>query len=357
MRPLAFRSAGLVMGSGLTRCLTVTLVSAGLAAVPTAANADATTFSGEAYVAKATLTPPMLSPITVGPIADTGPLPSQGGNLENSILTVSVPNPADGSTLLSGEVGHAGTVGQGDRSRSEASVAEVNLSVAGNSVSADFLMARAMATCGPSMTGSSDLANLVIDGQTITVSGQPNQTIQLPANAGRVVINEQSSTANGDSGSIDVNALHVIVTGLAEVVISHAHADIACAGPPVCNGGDFLTGGGWIDLPSGSRGNFAVAGGIKNGSFWGHLLYTDHGNGMQVKGSGVTMYVVGATPTTRHIEGTSDINGTGGTYAVDVADNAEPGRGVDRFNIALSNGYKAGDLLAGGNIQLHRPCQ
>ena len=340
MRPLAFRSAGLVMGSGLTRCLTVTLVSAGLAAVPTAANADATTFSGEAYVAKATLTPPLLSPITVGPIADTGPLPSQGGNLENSILTVSVP----------GEVGHTGTNGQGDRSRSEASVAEVNLSVAGNSVSADFLMARAMATCGPSMTGSSDLANLVVDGQTITVSGQPNQTIQLPANAGRVVINEQSSTANGDSGSIDVNALHVIVTGLAEVVISHAHADIACAGPPVCTGGDFLTGGGWIDLPSGSRGNFAVAGGIKNGSFWGHLLYTDHGNGMQVKGSGVTMYVVGATPTTRHIEGTSDINGTG-------AASRRVGRGVDRFNIALSNGYKAGDLLAGGNIQLHRPCQ
>src|SRR3989442_6433082 len=135
MRPLAFRSARLIMGSGLTRCLTVTLVSAALAAVPTSVNADATTFSGEAYVAKATLTPPLLSPSTVGPIADAGPLPSQGGSLENSILTVSVPNPADGSTLLSGEVGHTATIGQGDRSRSEASVAELNLSAAGHTVS------------------------------------------------------------------------------------------------------------------------------------------------------------------------------------------------------------------------------
>jgi hypothetical protein len=356
MQPRLFSSARLLAHSLLTRSLAVSLVSVAVAMAPTAANADTTTFSGDAYVAKATLTPPLVRPITVGPIADSGPLPSQGGSLENSILTISLPNPVDGSTLLTGDVGHTATIGQGDRSRSEASVADVNLSLAGNHIGADFLTARAMATCGPSVSGNSELVNLVIDGQLITVSGQPNQSIPLPANAGSVVINEQSSTVGGNSGSIDVNALHVVVTGLADVVIAHAHADINCPGPAVCTGGDFVTGGGWINGPSGSKANFAVAGGVKNGAFWGHLLYIDHGTGMKVKGTGVTMYTVGATPTTRHIEGTSDINGTAGTYAVDAADNGDPGRGVDGFFITLSNGYKAGGLLGGGKIQLHRPC-
>lgn len=147
------------------------------------------------------------------------------------------------------------------------------------------------------------------------------------------------------------------MTGLADVVIAHVHADVTCAGQPVCAGGDFLTGGGWIITPSGARANFAVAGGIKNGAFWGHLLYLDHGTGMKVKGTGVTAYTVGATPTTRHIEGTDDIGGSPGTYAVDAADNGEPGRGIDTFYLNLSNGYQAGGYLAGGNIQLHQPCK
>src|SRR2546426_12053985 len=90
-----------------------------------------------------------------------------------------------------------------------------------------------------------------------------------------------------------VNALHVIVDGVADVVVSHAHADIACQGKPPCDGGgDFVTAGGWITgTPSGAKGNFGVAGGIKNGALWGHLSYLDHGpNGPKVKGTGVTRY-------------------------------------------------------------------
>jgi hypothetical protein len=356
MEPRPFRFRRVRTSSVLARILAAGIVSFGAATAPTIASADSTTFSGQAYVVRATLTPPLLPAITVGPIADTGQLPPQGGSLENSLLMLNVPNPVDGSTLLTGEVGHTSTIGQGDRSRSEASVASISLKIVGNTISADFLMARAMAVCGPSVSGSSELAKLVIDGQVVTVSGQPNQTIPLPGNAGSVVINEQSSNVSGGSGSIDVNALHVVVTGLADVVISHAHADITCAGQPTCTGGDFLTGGGWIDLPSGSRANFAVAGGIKNGAPWGHLLYIDHGTDMKVKGTGVSMYGVGATPTTRHIEGTADISGWAGTYSVDAADNGDPGRGVDSFGIKLSNGYTAGALLAGGNLQLHKPC-
>jgi len=70
----------------------------------------------------------------------------------------------------------------------------------------------------------------------------------------------------------------------------------------------------------------------------------------------VTAYAVVDT-TTRHIEGTAEINGQSGfTYQVDVSDNGEPGRN-DTFMIRLSNGYVASGNLQGGNIQLHMPCQ
>ena len=315
------------------------------------------TFSGQAYVVKASV--PDLGINTV--ISDTGGLPGSGGALEASLLDVSVPG------LLTAEVAHASTVGQGDRSRSEASVANLNLSVGGNSITADFLMSRAMAVCGAAATGSSEIANLVVNGQTITVGTQPNQTINLPN--GTIVINEQtgSSSQNGNSNnsgnsSITVNALHVTIndlTGgvLADVIIASAHADIDCKGKPACTGGDFVTGGGWIVPSSGARGNFAVAGGIKNNAFWGHLEYQDHGTGLKVHGTGVTAYMVTGI-TMRHIEGTAEVNGQPGfTYQVDVADNGEPGRNVDTFAISSSNGYTASGSLSGGNIQLHQPCK
>jgi len=182
------------------------------------------------------------------------------------------------------------------------------------------------------------------------------------------VINQQSGGASGNRADMTVNALHVTVADLtnpmgpplADVIISSAHADIACAAcsSPV---GDFVTGGGWITGSSGGRANFAVAGGMKNGGLWGHLAYIDHGaGGPKVKGTGVTAYSAPDPlnhPTLRHIEGTADIDGASGTYAVDVADNGEPGRG-DTFTIRLSNGYFATGSLAGGNIQLHgaSPC-
>src|SRR5438128_3335716 len=141
-------------------------------------------FSGQAYVVKASV--PDLGINTV--ISDTGALPGSGGAVEASLLDVNLPG------LLTAEVAHASTVGQGDRSRSEASVANLNLGVGGNSITADFLMSRAMAVCGAAPTGSSEIANLVVNGQAITVGTQPNQTVTLPN--GTIVINEQTSSSS-----------------------------------------------------------------------------------------------------------------------------------------------------------------
>jgi len=313
--------------------------------------ATSTTFSGDATVLRATVLG--LAPIVVG---EAGPLSGSGGAEESSLLSVSKDQTGG---LLSAEVVHASAVAQGNRSRAEASVASVSLTVAGNAIQADLLRSQAVATCDgagqASASGSSELAGLVINGQAITVSGQPNQTVNLPGL--RVVINEQSGSASGNRSDITVNALHVtafdpIGQTLADVVISAAHADISCAAcpPPV---GDFVTGGGWITGPSGARANFGVAGGIKNGGFWGHLTYIDHGpNGVKVKGTGVTSYEV-TGPTSRRISGTAEVDGVSGIgYTVDVTDAGEPGRD-DTFSITLSNKYGASGKLAGGNIQLH----
>jgi len=313
-----------------------------------------TTFSGDARVIQATVLG--LPTIIVG---EAGPLDESGGAKEFSLLTIS---PGETGGILSADVVHAATVGQGNHSRAEASVADASLNVAGNTIQADVLSSRAEARCdgtgGASASGSSEILGLVVNGRAITVSGDPNQTETIDGI--KVVINEQSGSTSGNGADITVNALHVTVSNpltgqLADVVISSSHADIACAAcsSPV---GDFVTGGGWITGPSGGRANFAVAGGMKNGGLWGHLTYIDHGaGGPKVKGTGVTAYR--GTGTSRHIEGTADIDGASGTYAVDVADNGEPGRN-DTFSLKLSNGYTASGNLAGGNIQLHgeAPC-
>ena len=100
------------------RLFTVTTLLVGLFVWPNATvgqAASTTLFSGQATVVDANV----LGIKTT--LADTGPLPESGGAQQTSLLTASVPQ------LLSAEVLHATTVGQGDRSRSEASVAQLEL--------------------------------------------------------------------------------------------------------------------------------------------------------------------------------------------------------------------------------------
>src|SRR3989441_4456300 len=146
----------------------------------------------------------------------------------------------------------------------------------GNTISADFLMARANANCGSggaTVSGSSDIAGLVVNGQSVVVTGSPNQTISLPGGV-QIILNEQISSVQGQNGSISVNALHVTAPGVADALVSTA---VALIGPlvvftPPGDCEDFVTGGGWItSTPSGAKGNFGVAGGIRKGHLCGHL--------------------------------------------------------------------------------------
>lgn len=159
--------------------------------------------------------------------------------------------------------------------------------------------------------------------------------------------------------------------------------------------GDFLTGGGWIYTRGGNglthpvaKANFGVGGGTKNGNWWGHLNYIDHGNGLHVHGIEVTGYI--RTPDTTDTtapngqpHGSREICGRATTnhpdfpevhYKVRARDNSEPGVN-DIFIIWLTEEVAPGTFVqvyntegvlepdddtlggtgpGGGNINLHK---
>jgi hypothetical protein len=343
--------------------------------VPNADRASATsstTFSGDATVVQAHITPlGVVAPVAVN-LVPTGALPESGGALNATLLQLSINKEQTAGLLsLDAEVGHSHTVGQGKQSRAQATVASLDVDVAGNRIGATFLESLASAVCdavgGATATGSSVIADLVVNGTGYSVGTQPNQVIvDLPAVF--VIANEQTrKSGNASDGDITVNALHVTAYAvnldgsrgaqLADVIIASAHADVHCG---ICTdlGDDFTTGGGWITAGDGphARKNFAVAGGYKNGLPWGHLTYLDKATGLRVKGTGVSSYKNTPTPNgmTSEIEGTGELaDGSGVKYIATVTDNGEPGD-ADEFSILLDNGYKSGGVLGGGNIQFHQ---
>ncbi len=149
-------------------------------------------------------------------LGDTGTLVAGTSNvLQASGVTGGIPS------LLTGETLHAVTIGYPDQIDSEASLAALALNVAGTSIGADFVMSRASAVVGSSV-GASNIDGLAINGVPIPVSGAPNQTIGIPG--GLLVLNEQQSLPDG---TLVVNALHAIVSGLADVAVASAMAGLS----------------------------------------------------------------------------------------------------------------------------------
>jgi hypothetical protein len=190
------------------------------------ASAQSVTYTGEAAVAKVNV----LGVVSAS-IEDTGPLPANGGSLSTELLSANLPD------VLSLNLLSASTNGENNQVNSSASVAQVNLSAAGVNVAASVLTSNATAACSPSVTGSSTIAGLTVNGLKVKVTGAPNQTI--PLLVGSLVINEQISSVSNSptstSADMLVNALHLRVAGIADVVISSSHAAVSCtlsSGPP-----------------------------------------------------------------------------------------------------------------------------
>lgn len=158
----------------------------------------------------------ILGTATTTVLADTGNLGGTTDARDASLDTGSVP------ALLDGEVLSATTIGYPDEVDSAASLAGLNLNVGGVGVSADFVMAEASQVLGAAGSGTSYIGNLAVNGTPVSVTGDPNQTVAIPG--GQVVINEQTVSS---SGATVVNALHVVVNGVADVVIASATAGIS----------------------------------------------------------------------------------------------------------------------------------
>jgi len=147
-------------------------------------------------------------------LADTGTLGGVDDARNASQLSGALPG------LLAAEVLQATTIGWTDQAASDASLANLGMMVAGIGISADFVMASATALAGAVGSGGSLVENLAVNGVPVAVSGAANQVVDIVG--GRIVINEQQASAGG----MVVNALHVIVDGVADVVVGSASASI-----------------------------------------------------------------------------------------------------------------------------------
>ncbi|TMI10256.1 MAG: hypothetical protein E6H40_09345 [Betaproteobacteria bacterium] len=275
------------------------------------------------------------------------------GEADAALSVGDIPGSATGGVVtLAASALSSVVIGTGADTRAHAAMGAVGLTVSGNQISSDFLMARSTASCGPTVGGSSELVNLVINGQPITVTGAANQTVTL--SNGSVVINEQVPTVRGTSGELIVNALHVLthdtITGqpIADVALGNADAKIDCAAG-WSPGENWVSGAGWIPGAGGSgKATFGFVAGPGGQPNRGHLTLKDHSTGETVHGT-VIFNFTECLSGQSHFEG-NDQNGFG--FQVDTADNADPGAGRDTFTIsgAYSN---PGPLLGGGNIQDH----
>lgn len=184
--------------------------------------ATAQTVSGDASAVQANVLGWSTVLAGTGPLADAQDL-REASEVSSAILSVG-----------SADVLHAATGGStngGETSvASEASLADLALSVAGNSISAAFVMARAFTPAGGVPVGSSEFDALSINGMAVPVSGAPNQ--KVPLLGGRMVLNEQIASPGGTT----VNALHIVIDGLADLVIASANAGIGSGSstpPPI----------------------------------------------------------------------------------------------------------------------------
>jgi len=204
----------------LRRCSTAIVLAAALLAWPAVGYAQLggilpppTTTTGGVVGNASAVQATILGMTTV--LSGTGPVGSNDA-LNASVLTGGVPS------TLTAEALSATAISYADEVDSAASLGNLSMTVAGIGITADFVMAQASQVLGAAGSGSSTLTNLSINGTPIAVTGAPNQAIPVPG--GQVIINEQAISSTGTAA---INALHVVVTGVADVVIASATAGIS----------------------------------------------------------------------------------------------------------------------------------
>jgi hypothetical protein len=189
--------------SFLARCGLAALLAAAIPFAPPIIHAQDS--GGSARAVQATVVTP--TGLNTSMLADTGTLTGPTDARDASQAAGSVGSIVTAQTL------HASAIASDTQVASEASLAGLAVSINGASVNASFVQARA--TSGHRGVRTSTVEDLTINGVPITVTGAANQTITMPG--GSIVINEQSGNV--------VNALHIVVNGIADVVVASARAN------------------------------------------------------------------------------------------------------------------------------------
>ena len=163
--------------------------------------------------------------------ADTGQLPSGGGN-----ITISAPSSYIPSVMQTGVL-TASTSGALSSSQSVTVANDVDIVVGGVRIRANRAVANSGCICCPGVGdgtcgGSSTFNGLTVTSQegvtsNVSVTGQPNQVVVLPNGVGTLTLNQQITT----DGSITVNAMRVDAAANGTtyaIVVASAASSIQC---------------------------------------------------------------------------------------------------------------------------------
>ena len=233
---------------GARRALTVgVLVPTVALAVAAPAFAAVTAVQGSAYGINAALS----GAVTVNvPPTPQSTIPGTGGTDADNLASVSLPGIGGVgviNTSTTGSIGSGGTV------TSSAEVANANIGRTGLSLLTASVINSRCTSDESGSAGSSTVTGLQVLGQSVNVTGNPNQTVTVTVPlVGSVIvhINEQITGGSAPSTSITVNALRLEVSLLAgvangSVTIAQSVCGVASDGaavPTGAIGGVLLTG-------------------------------------------------------------------------------------------------------------------
>jgi len=199
---------------------------AGLLAWHAVATAHDVTYSGRATVLRATAQ--LLTSSTRISLADTGEIDPTGTTRDATVVSFSNPPPL----AVASRTARAIASGASGTSAATAAVEKLIVSLPGLKISADVIESSTRAVCDQTTQtvkagGGSRIVNLVINDQVITPPPRPNTKIEIP-NVATVILDERRRP---DVNSIVVNAIHVIVPGLpnvvkADIIVSRSESGI-----------------------------------------------------------------------------------------------------------------------------------
>jgi hypothetical protein len=163
--------------------------------------------------------------------ADTGQLPSAGGN-----VTISAPSSYIPNTMQTGVL-TASTSGALRSSQSVTVANDVDIVIGGVRIRANRAIANSGCICCPGVDdgtcgGSSTFNGLTVTDQqgnttNVSVTGQPNQVVALPNGVGTLTLNQQITS----DGSITVNAMRVDAAANGTtyaIIVASASSSIQC---------------------------------------------------------------------------------------------------------------------------------